>query len=374
MRGVLTEEQVYLRKTVRELLADRAARTTVGEQVTGHDLELWSVMARQVGLHGLAVPERYGGAGCGPVELAVVFEEMGAVLLSAPFFASAGLAATALLAAGDEEVCAEYLPGVVSGDRIGTLALTEDSGRWDEPGIRTAAVRGDGWRLSGRKTYVVDGDAADFFVVVARTGAGVSLFVVESDADGLTCEPVRGLDPTRSLATVVLDGASARLVGEEGAGWPAVSRTLDLGAVYLASEQVGAAQRSLDMAVGYAGTRVQFGRPIGSFQAIKHKCADLLVAVELARSAALFAAGAAAEGTAEAPVLASLAKAVCSESFVRCATENIQIHGGIGFTWEHPAHLYFKRARASEVLLGSPRYHRRLLAARGAAGLPVGPL
>ncbi|GAB2964236.1 acyl-CoA/acyl-ACP dehydrogenase [Amycolatopsis acidiphila] len=372
MRGVLTEEQVYLRKTVRELLADRAARTTVPEQASGHDRELWSVMARQVGLHGLAVPERYGGAGCGPVELAVVFEEMGAVLLTAPFLASAGLAATALLACGDERACAEYLPGIVSGDRIGTLALTEDGGRWDEPGVRLAATGGDGWRLSGRKTYVLDGGAADFLVVAGRTSAGVSLFAVEATASGLTREPVEALDPTRSFATVTFDATPARLLGEEGAGWPALSRTLDLGAVYLASEQVGAAQRSLDMAVDHARTRVQFGRPIGSFQAIKHKCADLLVAVELARSAALFAAEAAAEGSSEAPVLASLAKAVCSEGFVRCATENIQIHGGIGFTWEHPAQLYFKRARADEVLLGTPGYHRRLLAARGADGLPVG--
>ena len=370
MRGVLTEEQLYLRKTVRELLADRAARTTVPERAADYDRELWSVMAQQVGLHGLAVPERYGGAGFGPVELAVVFEEMGAVLLSGPFFASAGLAVPALLASGDEQACAEYVPGMVSGDRIGTLALTEDGGRWDEQGIGMAATRRDGWRLSGRKTYVLDGCAADFLVVAGRTAAGVSLFAVESTAPGLTRVPVESLDPTRSLATVTFDATPARLLGEEGAGWPALSRTLDLGAVYLANEQVGAARRSLDMAVDYARTRVQFGRPIGSFQAIKHKCADLLVAVELAGSAALFAAEAAAEDSPEAPALASMAKAVCSESFVRCATENIQIHGGIGFTWEHPAHLYFKRARASEVLLGTPAYHRRLLAARGADGLP----
>jgi len=367
---VLTEEQLYLRKTVRELLADRAARTTVPERAADYDRELWSVMAQQVGLHGLAVPERYGGAGFGPVELAVVFEEMGAVLLSGPFFASAGLAVPALLASGDEQACAEYVPGMVSGDRIGTLALTEDGGRWDEQGIGMAATRRDGWRLSGRKTYVLDGCAADFLVVAGRTAAGVSLFAVESTAPGLTRVPVESLDPTRSLATVTFDATPARLLGEEGAGWPALSRTLDLGAVYLANEQVGAARRSLDMAVDYARTRVQFGRPIGSFQAIKHKCADLLVAVELAGSAALFAAEAAAEDSPEAPALASMAKAVCSESFVRCATENIQIHGGIGFTWEHPAHLYFKRARASEVLLGTPAYHRRLLAARGADGLP----
>ncbi|MEX5637318.1 acyl-CoA dehydrogenase family protein [Parafrankia sp. FMc2] len=370
---MLTEEQAYLRKTVRELLADHAARTTVPEQaVADHDRELWSLMAQQVGLHGLAIPERFGGAGCGPVELAVVFEEMGAVLLSAPFFASVGLAANAILASGDEDASADYLPRIATGERIGTLALTEDGGRWAEADVQLAATRTDGWRLSGRKTYVVDGCAADFLVVAARTDVGVSLFLVESDASGLDRVPVEALDPTRQFATVTFDGTPARLLGEQGSGWTALSSTLDLGAIFLASEQVGAAQRCLDMAVDYAKTRVQFGKPIGSFQAIKHKCADLLVSIELARSAALFAAEAAAEGSSETPVLASLAKAVCSESFVRCATENIQIHGGIGFTWEHPAHLYFKRARASEVLLGSPGYHRRLLAARGASGLPVG--
>ncbi|HVW45068.1 MAG TPA: acyl-CoA dehydrogenase family protein [Amycolatopsis sp.] len=372
MRGALTEEQVYLRKTVRELLADRAARTTVPEHVTpDYDRDLWSLMARQIGLHGLAIPERFGGVGSGPVELAVVFEEMGAVLLSAPFFASVGLAANAILASGDQQACADYLPGIASGERIGALAVTEHAGLPAESDIQLAATRTTQWRLSGRKTYVVDGGTADFLVVAGRTGAGVSLFLVDAGAEGLDRVPVDALDPTRQFATVTFDATPARLLGDEGAGWPALSAALDLGAIFLASEQVGAAQRSLDMAVGYARTRVQFGKPIGSFQAIKHKCADMLVSVELARSAALFAAEAAAEGSADTPVLASLAKAVCSESLVRCATENIQIHGGIGFTWEHPAHLYFKRARADEVLLGSPGEHRKLLAARGAGNLPL---
>jgi alkylation response protein AidB-like acyl-CoA dehydrogenase len=370
VQGVLTEEQLYLRKTVRELLADRAARTSVPDAGPDYDRDLWTLMAQQIGLQGLAIPEEYGGAGCGPVELAVVFEEMGAVLLSAPFFASVALAANALLGSGDKQACAEYLPGIASGERIGTVALTEDSGRWDSDGVRLAATEsGDEWRLSGRKTYVIDGCVADFLVVVARSEAGVSLFLVDADAPGLARVPLDALDPTRKHATVTFADTPARLLGEDGAGWPA--HMLDLAAVYLACEQVGGAARSLELSTDYAKTRVQFGKPIGSFQAIKHKCADMLVAVEMARSAALFAAGAAAEDQSDVPVLASLAKAVCSESFVRCATETIQIHGGIGFTWEHPAHLYFKRARSSEVLLGSPAYHRRLLAVRGANGLPL---
>ncbi|MFE4963768.1 acyl-CoA dehydrogenase family protein [Streptomyces sp. NPDC056660] len=365
MQGTLTEEQAHLRKTVSALLADRAGVPSPNAP-SGHDRELWALMAGQVGLHGLGIPEVYGGAGCGSVELGVVFQEMGAVLLSAPFFASVALAANALLASGDEEICRRFLPSVAGGDLIGSVALTEENGRWDETGVRLEAGRttAGSWRLTGRKTYVVDGCAADFLVVAARSRAGVSLFLVETDAPGLTRTPLRGLDPTRPLADVTFTDVPARPVGEDGAGWPAIRRMLDLAAVCLAAEQAGGAARTLEMSVEYARTRVQFNRPIGSFQAIKHKCADMLVAVELARSAALFAAEAAAEGRADASAVASLAKATCSESFVRCATETIQIHGGTGFTWEHPAQLYFKRARAGEVLLGSPAYHRKQLASR----------
>jgi alkylation response protein AidB-like acyl-CoA dehydrogenase len=365
VRGTLTEEQEHLRETVSALMADRVPPPSP-DAPGGHDPKLWALMAGQVGLHGLGIPEAYGGAGCGPVELGVVFQEMGAVLLSAPFFASVALAANVLLASGDEEICHLLLPSVASGELIGSVALTEESGRWDEPGVRLEARPANAapWRLTGRKTYVVDGCAADFLVVAARSRAGVSLFLVETDAPGLTRTPLRTLDPTRPLADVTFDAVPARLVGEDGAGWPAVRRMLDLAAVCLAAEQVGGAVRTLEMSVEYAKTRVQFNRPIGSFQAVKHKCADMLVAVELARSAALFAAEAAAAGRADASAVASLAKATCSESFVRCATETIQIHGGTGFTWEHPAQLYFKRARADEVLLGSPAYHRKRTAAQ----------
>jgi alkylation response protein AidB-like acyl-CoA dehydrogenase len=342
------------------------------DAVADYDRDLWTVLAQQVGLHGLAVPEEFGGAGYGPVELAVVFEEMGAVLLSSPFFASVGLVATILQGAGDRAVCADYLPGIASGAAVGAFAFLEQGGRWDESEIRLAATRTDGgWQLTGQKRYVVHGCAADFLVVAARTEAGVSLFLVETDAPGVDREPLDVLDPTRPQASVTLAGAPARLIGAQGGGWAVLRRAFDLAAIYLACEQVGGAARCLDISVEYAKSRVQFGRPIGSFQAIKHKCADMLVTVELARSAALSAATAAADERPDAPVLASLAKAVCSEGFVRCATETIQIHGGIGFTWEHPAHLYYKRARSGEVLLGSPGYHRELLALRGAGELPV---
>lgn len=371
---MLTEEQMYLSKTVRELLAERAPRGSVPDPgaVGDFDRELWMLMAQQIGLHGLALPEEFGGAGYGPVELAVVFEEMGAVLLSAPFFASVGLVATILRETGDRAVCADHLPAIASGETVGAFAFLEAGGRWDESEIQLAATSTDGgWQLTGRKLYVVHGCAADILVVAARTGAGISLFLVETDAPGVDRVPLDVLDPTRPQASVTFAGTPARLIGEQGGGWEVLARAFDVAAIYLACEQVGGAARCLDISVEYAKSRVQFGRPIGSFQAIKHKCADMLVTVELARSAALEAATAAAAGRPDTAMLASLAKAVCSEGFVRCATETIQIHGGIGFTWEHPAHLYYKRARSGEVLLGAPGYHREQLALRGVGELPL---
>ncbi|MDQ1392028.1 MAG: hypothetical protein QOF30_1005, partial [Acidimicrobiaceae bacterium] len=305
------------------------------------------------------------------VELVVVLEEMGRALLCAPFFSSVVLAAGAVLASGDEPVKKDVLPGIASGEVRATLALTEDSGRWDEGGVTTVARASDSdsgsggsWVLDGHKTFVLDGHTADVVLVVARTDAGVSLFLVDGDAPGLGRTAMPTMDQTRKQARLVFSSVPARLVGTEGAGWPAVSRALDLAAVALAAEQVGGAQRVLEMSVEYAKVRVQFGRPIGSFQAVKHKCADMLLAVESAKSAAYYAAWTAADDDEELPVMASLAKAFCSEAYFKAAADNIQIHGGIGFTWDHPAHLYFKRAKSSELILGDPAYHRELVAQR----------
>jgi alkylation response protein AidB-like acyl-CoA dehydrogenase len=320
-------------------------------------------MATQLGLQGLAIPERHGGSGFGWIELAIVFEEMGRALLCAPYFATVALAAEALLQSGDEQACAAFLPGIARGETVATLALTEEGGRWDEAGIAMEGVRtGDGWRLTGHKTFVLDGHVAGLVLVAARTPSGVSLFAVEGDAEGLTRASLPTLDQTRKLARVELSGTPARLVGSEGVAWPGLARTLERAAIALAAEQVGGAQRCLEMSVEYAKFRYQFGRPIGSFQVIKHKCADMLLRVEPARSAALYAAWAAAEDSPEVPVVASLAKATCSEAYSHAAAENIQIHGGIGFTWEHDAHLYFKRAASSQLFLGDPAHHREHLA------------
>ena len=368
MNFAFSEEQEELRKSVRRFLEDKSSSPEVRrlmETDEGYDPAVWDQMAQQLGLQGLAIPEEYGGSGYSYVELIVVLEEMGRALLPAPYFSTVALAANALLASGDDAAKKEYLPGIAAGETIATLAITEPSGRWDEAGITLEAAKGgDGYTLTGEKSFVIDGHTAALIIVAARTGAGVSLFAVDGDAAGLTREALSTMDQTRKQAKLTFANTPAKLIGAEGEGWGVLSKTLDLAAVALAAEQVGGAQKVLEMSVQYAKDRVQFGRPIGSFQAIKHKCADMLLEVESAKSAAYYAGWAASEDNEELPVVASLAKAYCSDAYFHAAAENIQIHGGIGFTWEHDAHLYFKRAKSSELMLGDPTYHRELLAQR----------
>ena len=374
MNVALSEEQEALRQGVRRFLEERSPEGEVRrlmETVEGFDAGVWAQMAGQLGLVGLHVPEELGGSGSSFFELALVLEEMGRALLPSPFFATVVLAAGALLASGDDGAAKDLLPGLAAGDTRATLALAEEAGSWDPAAVALPASRRDGgWRLDGRKTFVLDGHTADLLLVVARTGGGpgsaegLSLFAVDAGAPGLDRSALATLDLTRKQARVDFSGTPARLVGGEGEAGPGLVRALDLAAAALAAEQVGGAQACLDMSVAHARSRVQFGRPIGSFQAVKHKCADMLVETESARSAAWYAAGVAADGGEELGVAASLAKAYCSDAFFRAAAETIQIHGGIGFTWEHPAHLYFRRAKSSQLLLGSPGYHRELLARR----------
>ncbi|MGW2287448.1 acyl-CoA dehydrogenase family protein [Streptomyces phaeochromogenes] len=364
-----SEEQDELRKVVRSFLTRHATEADVrrlAADPSGYDPAVWRRMATEIGLQGLAVPEKYGGSGFGYVDLGVVFEETGRALLCAPYFATVALAAETLLRCDDEGARGDLLPGIASGETVATLALTEESGRWDEAGIHLTAHEGaGGWRLTGVKTYVLDGHLADLLLVAARAPSGVSLFAVEAEAPGLARTPLPTLDQTRKQARVEFTNTPARLLGPEGAAWPVLERALAAASVLLAAEQVGGAAAALDAAVEYAKIREQYGRPIGSFQGIKHKCADMLVEIESARSAAyggLWALDAGDE--AEIAISAALAQAFCSEAFTKVAGDNIQVHGGIGFTWEHPAHLYLKRAKSSEVLLGTPSYHRELLAAR----------
>jgi alkylation response protein AidB-like acyl-CoA dehydrogenase len=364
----ITAEQEELRASVRKFLADRVPITAVRELMEGADggdPAVWAMAGQQLGLQGLAIPEEYGGSGFSFAEQAIVLEELGAALYGGPYLASAVLAANALLRSGDEAAKTAYLPGIASGELIATVAFTEDDGSWEPGATRlTATSSADGWALSGHKSFVLDGHTAGLILVVGRTDAGLSLFAVPADAAGLRRTALPTLDQTRKLARLEFDAVPAALVGADGGAEEVLAATLDIAAVAQAAEQLGGAQRALDMAVEYAKVRHQFGRPIGSFQAIKHRCADLLLEVESLRSAVQYAAAAVAEDSAEVPVVAALVKAYASDVYFHVAAENIQIHGGIGFTWEHDAHLYFKRAKASELFLGDATLHRERLATR----------
>jgi alkylation response protein AidB-like acyl-CoA dehydrogenase len=369
-----SEDQEELRRAVRQFLESKSPETEVRrlmETTEGYDPAVWKQMGQELMLQGLAIPEEYGGQGFTFIELGIVLEEMGRVLLCAPYFSSVVLAANAIMNVGTDDQKQALLPGIASGDTIATLAFTEPSGKWDAAGITMEATENVGgeFRLSGEKMFVLDGFTADTIVVVARlegtTGTdGIMFFTVAGDADGLTRTPLQTMDQTRKQAKLEFDNVAASPLGSTQDGFAAFSKTLDQAAVALANEMMGGAQRVLEMSVEYAKVRVQFGRPIGSFQAIKHKCADMLLEVESGKSAAYYASWAAAEDNDELPVVAALSKAYCSEAYFHAAAENIQIHGGIGFTWEHPAHLYFKRAKSSEIYLGDPTYHRELLAQR----------
>ncbi|WP_328766770.1 acyl-CoA dehydrogenase family protein [Streptomyces sp. NBC_00286] len=369
MDFAFSDEQEELRRTVRAFLADTSPETEVRrlmETPEGFDRAVWRRMGSELGLQGLAIPEEYGGAGCGPVEVGVVMEELGRALTCTPFLASAVLATTLLLRCEDEEARKRLLPGLAAGEAVATVALTEDSARWDADGVGLNARESAGsWLLNGHKTFVLDGASADVVLTVARTGDGIGVFSVDGDAAGLTRAPLTTMDPTRRQARLDYhDVRATRLRTRHGDGWGLVAEVLDHAAVALAAEQVGVAGRALDMAVEYAKVRHQFGRPIGSFQAVKHLLADVLLEVESARAAAHYALLAAESEDPELPARASLAKAFCSDACLQAAAENIQVHGGIGFTWEHPAHLYLKRAKTSQLLFGDPAYHRELLARR----------
>ncbi|MBG0857157.1 acyl-CoA/acyl-ACP dehydrogenase [Streptomyces spinoverrucosus] len=356
-----------LRASVGEFMAAKSPEEAVRKLMESEprfDPDVWSQAADQLRLPALAIPEEYGGDGFGPVELGVVLEEMGRALFCSPFFSTVVLAAQALLASGDSEACARHLPGIAAGRTMATLAVAEEGGSWDPALISTRAVADadGGWKLSGRKGFVIDGTTADLILVVARTVAGPSFFAVDRAAPGVTAEAMETLDATRTLARLTFDAVPATPVGPDGAGGRIMAKVLDVASVGLAAEQAGGARRCLEMSVEHARTRHQFGRPIGSFQAVKHKCADMLVQVELAEASAREAALLAAGDAPDFPVAAAVAHACCSRAYMVAAMENIQVHGGIGFTWEHPAHLYFRRAKSSQLLFGGPAiYHERLL-------------
>jgi alkylation response protein AidB-like acyl-CoA dehydrogenase len=368
-----TDEQEQFRSAIRRFLNDKSPTTEVRRLMAtaeGYDPAVWRQLSEELALPGIHIPEQYGGAGFGMVELCIVMEELGRALLCAPYFSTAVLAANALLNAGTEAQKSALLPDLASGARLATLAITEPNGNWDPASIEVvAAPDADGYLLNGVKSYVVDGHLADLLIVAARTPRtvgreGLGLFTLEAKADGVERRLLESLDSTRRIARIDFHGARASLLGSLEDGAKPIPRTLDQAAIALANEMVGGAQALLDSSVDYAKLRVQFGRTIGSFQAIKHRLADMLLDVELAKSAAYYAAQAAAIDDPEWPALASLAKAAASETYLQTAIQCIQLHGGIGFTWDNDTHLWFKRAKSSEVFLGQPSYHRELLMQR----------
>ena len=368
-----TDEQDQFRSAVRRFLNDKSPTTEVRRLMAtaeGYDPAVWRQLSEDLALPGIHIPEQYGGAGFGMVELCIVTEELGRALLCAPYFSSAVLAANAILSTGTEMQKSALLPEIAKGARIATLAITEPDGNWDPAAIKVVATPdSDDYRLDGVKSFVVDGHVADLLVVAARAGKttgleGLALFTLDANAQGVERRLLESMDPTRKIARIDFRGARANLLGNLDDGAAPILRTLDRAAIALANEMVGGAQALLDSAVNYAKLRVQFGRTIGSFQAIKHKLADMLLDLELAKSAAYYAAQAAAADDPEWPALASLAKAAASETYLHTAVECIQIHGGIGFTWDNDTHLWFKRAKSSEVFLGQPSYHRELLMQR----------
>jgi len=376
MEFSFSEDQAELRRAARRFLevasSEERVRTAM-ETEQGYDSATWEQLSEELAWTALTIPEEYGGLGMSYLDLHPLMEEMGRALLCSPFFSTICLGANALLLGGSDTQKERHLPGIAAGETTVTLAYAERNSQVDAENVEATYSRGgSGYTLRGKKSYVLDGHTADLLIVAARskqsTGAeGVSLFLVRSDAEGVRRAWLPTMDQTRRLAAIELGDVAVptdALLGEEGRGWELCQRTLDLARIALAAEQVGAAEMCLEMSVDYAKVRKQFGRPIGSFQAIKHKCADMLMMIESARSAAFYASALAAQGDSDLEEAASSAKAFCSDTFFHCAAENIQIHGGIGFTWEHPAHMYFKRAKATEVLFGDPSSHRERVARR----------
>jgi len=359
------EEQEELRQLVRGFMEDKSTSADVRRAIESgapYDAALWTTMADQLGLPGIAIPEEFGGAGFGAVELGIVLEELGRALYVGPYFATVVLAGQLLTEVDDPGAQKSWLPGIADGSLTATVAVDEESGSQDLSAVGTTARRADdGWLLDGVKSYVIDGADAGLLLVVARAEGELGIFAVQDSAAGMVRERLDSVDLTRNLARIEFSATPAVRVGAEAAAL--LGRHRDLVVTALAAEQVGGAARALEMAVDYAKIREQFGRPIGSFQAIKHKCADMLLRVESGRSAAYYAASVVGAGGTEAEIAASMAKAYCSEAYAFVAKENIQIHGGIGFTWEHDAHLFLKRAKGSEVLFGSPAEHRARVAA-----------
>jgi alkylation response protein AidB-like acyl-CoA dehydrogenase len=366
----LDDEQLALAASVRAVIESGYGMTFVRRMLDdprGFSPQFWSDAAR-LGWLGMLVEERFGGTARGPMEMVAVQQGLGRGVVPGPFLASAVIATVALERFGSEDQKERWLPAMVAGQAIATLAFQEERGTWDEAGIALPAPRSRATVcLTGEKRFVLDAQVADLVIVPARADEGVTLFLVESSLPGVTVQPMKTVDDTRRMCTVSLDGVQVSedmVLGEVGSGWAALEMIADMGRVALCAEMVGGAERVLEMCADYARVREQFGRPIGSFQAIQHKCADMLVRLEGARAITFAAAASLARGDDDASFDASAAKSACAETYRSVTTEGVQIHGALGFSWEHDMHLFYKRAKASETFLGDSRFHRARLAER----------
>jgi alkylation response protein AidB-like acyl-CoA dehydrogenase len=366
-----SEEQEMLRQSAREFLAKECSPKVVRrlmESEDGYDATLWKKIA-DLGWTALGIPEQYGGVGTF-LDLVVVLEEAGRALMPGPFFSTMGLAVPVLLDAGSEAQKKEVLGAIAQGSARATLALTEPAGRWDADGVALKATQsGGGWRLDGVKTFVPDAHTADYIAVVARSRGegeeGLTLFLVKDRPKGMTVKPLETMDLTRRWCEVRFDGVqldAEAVMGAPDKAWPPLKRALEWSTSALCAEMVGGVQKVLETSTEYAKTRQQFGKPIGIYQAVSHKIADMLVLSESGRSATYYAAWAVEADAPDRSLAASMAKAYVSDAYRKVAGDGIQVHGGIGFTWEHDMHLYFKRAKSSEVTLGDATYHRELVA------------
>ena len=363
----LSKPQKLLKESAREFLTRQCKPEYVRglmETETADDAALWKDMADQ-GWTGIIIPEEFGGLGLGPLEMAVVSEEMGRACLPGPFLATL-FGAALIEKAGSQKQKTRYLEAIAAGELKATVAQLENEANWDIEAVKLKAERNNGnYQLSGSKLFVPDSEVADLLICVARNGDGHLLLPVERTADGLEIKPMPSMDATRKLSEVVfreVSVADADLLGADGDARGALGQAMQVATVALSAEMVGGMQWVLDVTVEYAKTRQQFGRPIGSFQAIQHQCADMLLMTESARSAVYYAAWAVSEDTPRSSTAVSIAKAYCSDAFREVSNRGIQIHGGIGFTWEHDLHLYYKRSKASEVMFGDATFHRERIA------------
>ena len=367
MEFAFTEEQEAFRDSVKRFAEEKSTSEDVRrlmETEEGYDESTWDILSTELAVTGLIIPEEFGGSGFGATELGIVMEQFGRSLICVPFFSSSVMAASALILNGSENDKNKWLPAIAAGGAKGTLCVSERSGSWDESAIQTTASKnGDQYLLNGEKHFVLDAHVSDFLIVASRLDNRTALFTLDPKDDRVQIKLEQGMDQTRKICTVTMKGAPAQILGPDKPA--ALEEIFDRSIVALSHEMIGGAQQLLDSAIEYTKLRVQFGRSISSFQAIKHRLADLLLEVELAKSACYHAAYEIdkQQNSSEA---ASHAKAQASEAYLNSAIQCIQLHGGVGFTWENDTHLWFKRAKSSEVFLGSPHEHReRMLRASG---------